>query len=344
MTTELLNTLYVQTQGIELRLEEDSVRIRHPDQPGRRILPLRRVNAIVVYGHVTLSTELLTRCAQDGRTVTWMSRTGRYLGRLDGAVRGNVLLRHAQHQAHDDTETRVAIARQVVAAKVRNSRWIILRAARDATPTPQTAMRARANELAQALTKIPDAADIDALMGYEGNAARLHFEALRHALRPDDGIPPFERRERRPPTDPVNAALSFTYGLLRSLVHGATEQVGLDPYVGYLHGIRPGKPSLALDLMEEFRAPLADRLVLSLFNRRQLRAEHFDALPGGAVNLTDDGRTVLFQAWQELRDKPATHTLAGRDVPTGLLPTMQARLVARHLRGDLPAYLPWTAT
>ncbi|UCM87062.1 type I-C CRISPR-associated endonuclease Cas1c [Streptomyces marincola] len=344
MTTELLNTLYVQTQGTELRLEEDSLRIRVPEQEGRRIVPLRRLDAIVVYGHVTLSSELIARCARDARSITWMSRGGRFEGRLDGAVRGNVLLRHAQHQAHDDAAVRIAIARNVVAAKVRNSRWVILRAARDAKGAAQGAMRATAGELADALPEIAVAPDTDTLMGYEGDAARRHFAAVRHALRPAEGIPPFERRIRRPPTDPVNATLSFVYGLLRGLVHGAAEQIGLDPYVGYLHGIRPAKPALVLDLMEEFRAPLADRLVLTLLNRRQLRPEHFEHLPGGAVRLTEDGRTVVIQAWQEWRQRPWPHTLAGRDVPAGLLPVMQARLLARHLRGDLPAYLPWIAS
>lgn len=134
MTTELLNTLYVQTQGTDLRLEEDSIRVRLPDQPGHRTLPLRRLDAIVVYGHINLSTELITRCAQDARPITWMSRSGRYLGRLDGSVKGNVLLRHAQHQAHANTDIRLAISRNIVAAKIRNSRWVILRAARDAGP------------------------------------------------------------------------------------------------------------------------------------------------------------------------------------------------------------------
>lgn len=344
MTTELLNTLYVQTQGTDLRLEEDSIRVRIPDQTGRKTLPLRRLESIVVYGHINLSTELITRCAQDGRPITWMSRSGRYLARLDGNVKGNVLLRHAQHQAHDNTNTRLAISRNVVAAKIRNSRWIILRAARDATPTTQVCMRTITTQLADTTPQIPDAPDNDTLMGIEGHAARLHFEALRHALRPTEDIPPFERRTRRPPTDPINATLSLTYGLLRGLVHGATEQIGLDPYVGYLHGIRPAKPALVLDLMEEFRAPLADRLVLTLLNRRQLRPKHFQHLPGGAVHLTDEGRSVLIQAWQDWKQQKWQHTLAGREVPAGLLPVMQARLLARHLRGDLPAYLPWTAS
>ncbi|WP_165983923.1 type I-C CRISPR-associated endonuclease Cas1c [Streptomyces sp. YIM 98790] len=343
MTTELLNTLYVQTQGADLRLEEDCVRVRVPEDTGRRTLPLRRLDAIVVYGHVNLSTELITRCAQDARPITWMSRSGRYLGRLDGAVRGNVLLRHAQHQIHDDEDGCLEIARSIVAGKIRNSRWIILRTARDAPRSAQEAMRAAASKLAESLPSTASAPHLDALRGIEGDAARLHFAAFRNALRPAEGIPPFERRARRPPTDPVNALLSFLYGLVRGLVHGATEQVGLDPYVGYLHGIRPGKPALILDLMEEFRPILADRLALTLLNRRQLRVEHFEELPGGAVRLTDDGRSDVLRAWQDWRQQHWQHSIAGRDVPAGLLPVMQARLLARHVRGDLPGYLPWTA-
>ncbi|MDT0444298.1 type I-C CRISPR-associated endonuclease Cas1c [Streptomyces johnsoniae] len=344
MTAELLNTLYVQTQGADLRLEEDSVRVRLPEATTRRVLPLRRIDAIVVYGHVNLSTELITRCAQDARPITWMSGGGRFLGRLDGAVRGNVLLRQAQHRALADESVCLEIARNVVAGKIRNSRWIILRAARDASPSAREAMRVGAATLAEKVDSVASAGDVNTLRGIEGDSARLHFAAFRHALRSAEGIPPFERRVRRPPTDPVNALLSYLYGLVRGMVHGAAEQVGLDPYVGYLHGIRPAKPGLVLDLMEEFRPVLADRLALTLLNRRQLRADHFEKLPGGAVRLTEDGRSVVIQAWQEARQQPWEHGLAGRAVPAGLLPVMQARLLARHLRGDLPGYLPWKAT
>ena len=344
MTTELLNTLYVQTQGADLRLEQDSLRVHLPETPGRKVLPLRRIDSIVLYGHVNLSTELITRCAQDRRPVTWMSRGGRYLARLDGAVQGNVLLRHAQHQLHDDPAARLDIARNMVAGKIRNSRWILLRAARDAEPAARLRIRTYADELATALTTTRNAESLDIAMGIEGNAARAYFTALTYALRPSDGIPPFTHRNRRPPTDPVNALLSFTYGLLRSLVHGAAEQVGLDPHIGYLHGLRPGKPALALDLMEEFRPVLADRFLLTLLNRRQIRSEHFEILSGGAVRLTDDGRTTVLGAWQEWKAQPWEHSIAGRDVPAGLLPVVQARILARHLRGDLPCYLPWTAT
>lgn len=246
MTTELLNTLYIQTQGADLRLEHDTLRIHLPDTPGRRVLPLRRIDGIVLYGHINLSTELITRCAQDNRPITWMTRGGRYMARLDGAVHGNVLLRHAQHRLHDDPAARLDIARNIVAGKIRNSRWILLRAARDAAPAARERIRTTTDTLAQALAQTAEADTLDILMGIEGNAARNYFTALPQAQRPSPDIPAFTHRNRRPPTDPVNALLSFTYGLLRSLVHGAAEQVGLDPYIGFLHGLRPGKPALAL--------------------------------------------------------------------------------------------------
>jgi CRISPR-associated protein Cas1 len=344
MTTELLNTLHVQTQGADLRLDQDTVRIHLPDTPGRKTLPLRRIEAIVVHGHVNISTELLTRCAQDGRTITWLSRTGRFQARLDGPTRGNVLLRHSQHLIHADSGPRFAIARAMVAGKIRNSRWLLLRAARDAAVGPREQLRQVASDLAEMLPGVGEAADLNTVMGIEGDAARRYFAALRHIHKPTDDIPAFIHRARRPPTDPVNALLSFTYGLLRGLVHGATESVGLDPYVGFLHGIRPAKPALALDLMEEFRAVLADRLALTLLNRRELRGEHFEHLPGGAVHLNEDGRKIVLAAWHEYREQTWEHPIAGRSVPAGLLPAVQARILARHLRGDFPGYLPWSAS
>ncbi|UGQ14970.1 type I-C CRISPR-associated endonuclease Cas1c [Yinghuangia sp. ASG 101] len=343
MPTEILNTLYVQTQGASLHLDQDTVRIVLPDTPGRRTLPLRRIEGIVVYGHVNLSTELITRCADDRRPITWMTRGGRFSARLHGPAHGNVLLRHAQHVTHERLDQRTDIARAMVAGKIRNSRRVLLRSARDATGTEQTALRAAAEDLADALPQLPDAPGLNEVMGIEGNAARTYFAAMPALLRgADKDIPPFTGRNRRPPTDPANALFSFTYGLLRNLVHGATEQVGLDPYLGFLHGIRPGKPALVLDLMEEFRPLFADRLALTLLNRRTLRVKHFEALPGGAWQLTEDGRRIVFEAWQDFRRQEWEHPIAGRTVAAGLLPVMQARILARHLRGELPGYLPWT--
>jgi CRISPR-associated protein Cas1 len=333
MTAELLNTLYVQTQGAGLYLAHDTVRIAGPDGAGRQALPLRRLEAIIVYGHVSVTSELLARCAADGRPVVWMSQSGRFLARADGPVRGNVLLRHAQHLASADSARRLAIARGCVAGKIQNSRRVLLRGARDADPARQRAVREIAERVGALLPTARDASGLDELLGTEGQAARLYYQGFGLLLRPGLEIPPFTLRTRRPPTDPVNALLSFLYGLLRTHIHGAAEQVGLDPYVGFLHGLRPAKPALALDLMEEYRAVFADRLALTLLNRRQVQRDHFEDLPGGAVRLTDDGRTAVLTAWQQSK--------LGRRVPATLLPAVQARILARHIRAELPSYVPW---
>jgi CRISPR-associated protein Cas1 len=270
-----------------------------------------------------------------------MSRSGRFVARVDGPVQGNVLLRHAQHLAHADPGGRLAIARCCVAGKVQNSRQMILRSARDAEPRRQAELRDIADELAAVIPGLQDIAGIDELLGVEGNAARLYYRGFAALLRSAEGIPPFTLRTKRPPTDPVNAVLSFVYGLLRTSIQGSAEEVGLDPYVGFLHGLRPGKPALALDLMEEYRPVFADRLTLTLFNRRQLQASHFEELPGGAVRLTEEGRKIILTEWQQSRLREWPHTLLGRAVPAALLPSVQARLLARHLRGELPSYMPW---
>ncbi|MGA4545147.1 type I-C CRISPR-associated endonuclease Cas1c [Uniformispora flossi] len=342
MPTEILNILYVQTQGASLHLDEDSVRVVLPDTPGRKTLPLRRIDSIVVYGHINLSTELITRCADDARPIIWMTQGGRFTARLHGPTSGNILLRHAQHQLHNDPAASLNIARACVAGKIRNSRRVLLRAGRDATGPAQADLRAAAQQLAEAIPRLPNADRLDKLLMLERQAADGYFAALPAALRPNPEFPPFTGRTRRPATDPTNALFSFLYGLLRSLALGAAEQVGLDPHLGYLHGMRPGQPGLVLDFMEEFRPVLADRLALTLLNRRELRMRHFTELLGGTWELTDDGRKIVFEGWQDLRRQEWEHHIAGQPVSGGLLPVLQARILARHLRGELPAYLPWT--
>ena len=339
--TELLNTLYVQTQGAGLYLDHDTVRVAGPDGTGRQSLPLSRLDSIIAYGHVTISSELLTRCAGDGRAVVWMSLSGRFLARADGPVRGNVLLRHAQHLACADPARRIPIARCCVAGKIQNSRQVLLRSARDISGPRQMDVREIADKVADLLAMVRDAVSIDELLGAEGQAARLYYQGFALLLRAGPEMPPFTLRTKRPPTDPVNALLSFLYGLLRTHIHGAAEQVGLDPYVGFLHGVRPAKPALALDLMEEYRPVFADRLTLTLLNRRQLQRRHFENLPGGAVRLTDDGRKTVLTEWQRAKQREWPHRLIGRRVPASLLPAVQARILARHIRGELPSYVPW---
>lgn len=338
--TELLNTLYVQTPGTHLHLDGDTVRVVHPEQSGRRLLPLVRLDHLVLFSGVTITDELLLRCADDGKSVSWLTGMGRFRARAAGPTAGNPLLRQAQHRAADTSTQRLTIASAMIAGKIHNSRQVLLRAARDASGHRQTALRASAELLAQRLDLLRAAATVDEILGVEGIAARDYFAALPYLLNQKQW--PVAGRNKRPPTDPVNCLLSFLYGLLRVAVHGALEQVGLDPYVGLLHGVRPGKPALALDLMEEFRPLLADRLALTLLNRREVTADDFERLPNGAYRLTDDGRKTVLAAWQESRRRSWPHAQLKREVEAGVLPLVQARLLARHLRGDQPTYRPWT--
>jgi CRISPR-associated protein Cas1 len=341
LATELLHSLYVTTPGTSLHLDNDSVRIYHPDQPQVRRLPLVRIDHIVAFGGVTITDDLMHRCTADHRSVTWLTGTGRFLARACGPLAGNPHLRVAQHDHHRDSELRLNLAACFVAGKLKNSRQVLLRAARDATEPRQTALRETAAICAEATGQLQYAASINAVMGIEGHAARRYVAAWRHLLSAHAGIAAPSARSSRPPTDPLNAALSFGYGLLRVAVHGALEQVGLDPYIGFLHGIRPGKPALALDVMEEFRAELVDRVVFTAFNQRKLTARHFQELPGGAYQMTDDGRHTFLNLWSDARSQTRRHHLLGTQAPSALLPLIQARILARYLRGDIPQYLPW---
>ena len=337
--SELLNTMYVTTPGTSLHLDGDAMRVVHPERPGRHLVPLVRVDHVVAWNGVDLSDDLLHRCAADGRSVTWVTRNGRFLGRVSGPQTGNPLLRLAHFRAYEDRDRRLTIARSMVAGKLHNYRQLLLRAARDATGSRQDRLRDIADKHGTALGELATAGTLSEVLGMEGRAARDYFQGL-------DMLAPGVAggRTRRPPMDPVNCLLSFGYGMLRVAVHGALEQVGLDPYLGYLHGVRSGKPALALDLMEEFRPLLVDRLVLTLVNRGQLGQGHTESLPGGSVQLTDDGRRFFLEQWSMARDRTWPHAALGRDVAAALLPLLQARLLARHLRGGSDTYQPWTVT
>jgi len=339
--TELLRTLYVTTPGTRLHLDNDALRIYHPVQPQARRLPLVRIDHIVAFGGITITDDLMHRCAADRRSVTWLTGAGRFLARVSGPQAGNPHLRLSQHDHHRDGELRLKLAACFVAGKLKNARQVLLRAARDATGTRQTSLRETAVICAEAIGQLPFADSINAVMGIEGHAARRYVAAWRHLLSTHADIVAPAARSSRPATDPLNAALSFGYGLMRVAVHGALEQVGLDPYIGFLHGIRPGKPALALDLMEEFRAELVDRVVFTAFNQRKLAARHFQKLPGGAHELTDDGRRAFLSLWSDARTQTRRHHLLGTQVPSALLTLIQARILARYLRGDISRYVSW---
>jgi CRISP-associated protein Cas1 len=339
---EVLNTLYASTTGASLHLDGDAVRIYHPDQTGRRLLPLPRIDHIVVFRGTTITDDLLQRCASDGRTVTWLTGSGRFLARVTGPQKGPVSNRLAQYDAHRDPVHRFALGRCLVAAKLQNTRRLLLRAGRDATGTRQAALRATAATVAESLAALTGVDTLTAIMGVEGHAARRYVSAWRDLLTDHGQVPAPTHRSSRPPTDPVNAALSFGYGLLRVAVHGAIEQVGLDPHLGYLHGHRAAKPALALDLMESYRALLVDRVVFTAFNQRQLIMTHFETTPGGAVRLTGDGRRAFLSIWSAARDRTWPHPAAKSQVPAALIPLLDARILVRHLRGDTRHYVPWT--
>jgi CRISPR-associated protein Cas1 len=300
-----------------------------------------RIDHIVLFAGTTITDDLLLRCADDGRSVTWLTGAGRFRARVVGPTTGNPLLRQAQHRAVDAPEHRLTLARALVAGKIHNTRQLLLRAARDATDNRQAALRAAAQTQAERLALLPASNSANEVLGVEGIAARDYFTLLPTLV--DARWKP-AGRNKRPPTDPVNCLLSFLYGMLRVAVHGAVEHVGLDPYVGFLHGVRSGKPALALDLMEEFRPLLADRLAFTLLNRGELGTNDFEKLPNGAVRLTDTARKTVLNSWQHSRQRTWRHAQLNRDIPAALLPLVQARLLARHLRNDLDSYQPWTVT
>jgi CRISPR-associated protein Cas1 len=339
---KLLNTVYVTTEGAALHKEGEAL-LAQVDGVEKTRVPLHMLSSIVVFGAVLVTPALIATCAERGITVAFMGRNGRFQARVEGPVSGNVLLRREQYRRADTAED---IVRSVVMGKVANQRAVIRRALRDygaeMDPPMRVALETAVDRMAQILRKVQVAvASVNELRGFEGEAAMLYFAIFDHLIRTPDKELRWTARSRRPPLDAMNALLSFLYTLLTHDCRSACEAVGLDPAVGFLHRDRPGRPSLALDLMEELRAPLADRLALSLVNRRQLRAGDFQKMEGGAVLLTDDARRTVLTAWQDRKREERLHPFLQEKAPFGLVPYLQAQLLARHLRGDIDAYPPW---
>lgn len=347
----LLNTLYVTTQGAYLSKEGEAVRVEVGGELKLR-LPMHTLASVVCFGQVSCSPFLLGALAERGIAVAYLTEHGRFLASVHGNTSGNVLLRREQYRAADGGERSAAIARNIVLAKVANSRNVLLRAAREAGQggdgeATSNGLPEAAERLASSLRELErerflaQGGTVDSVRGIEGDAARAYFGVFDALLATGDEALRFRGRTRRPPLDPVNAVLSFVYTLLVHDVRGACESVGLDPAVGFLHRDRPGRPSLALDLMEELRPHLADRLVLSMFNRRQLQAKNFEHQESGAVTLEADARKRVLVAYQERKQEEVLHPFLNERVPIGLIPFVQARLLARHLRGDLDGYPPY---
>jgi len=333
---KLLNTLFVTTQGAYLAQDGETVVVRREQEVLLRV-PIHSLSGIVCFGRVSASPPLMGLCAERQVLISFLTESGRFLGRVSGPVTGNVLLRRRQYRVADDPRQAAVIARAIVVAKVANCRTVLLRANRE-SPTRCPELEGAAEALAQILDRLERTdLDLDSLRGIEGEAARKYFDVFDRLIVNRDGFY-FRGRSRRPPLDPVNALLSFVYTLLVHDVTSALESNGLDPYVGFLHADRPGRPGLALDLMEEFRPILADRLVLSLINRRQVRAGGFQTTESGAVLMDEATRREVLAAWQKRKQEEVQHPFIGESAPLGLFPHLQALLLARHLRGDLDAY------
>lgn len=337
----LLNTLYVTTEGAYLRKDGETVAVEI-DGAVRARMPAHRLGQIVLFGETTLSRDMMAFAAGAGISVAWLTYAGKLAARVEGPQTGNVLLRRAQHDATRDGHAALPVARAVVAAKVANQRALLRRHLRDYPASPGADMVEEAQRrLADAARLALSAPDLDVLRGQEGEAAQAYWSVFPHLIRNDDPAFVFAGRNRRPPRDAVNAVLSFLYALAALDARAACESHGLDPQMGFLHRDRPGRMSLALDLMEEVRAPLCDRVCLSLVNRRQLKPSDLRQEETGAVLLSDEGRRAVLAVWQERKRTELRHPWLGERIPLGLVLNVQAQILARHLRGDVDAYPGW---
>lgn len=339
---KLLNTVYVTTEGAALKKDGENL-VAEVEGAEKARVPLHMLSSVVAFGPILISPALIGICAERGITIALLDRIGRFQARIEGPVSGNVLLRRAQYRMADSAED---VVRSLVIGKVANQRTVIRRALRDyggeMEPADRAALESATDRMAMILRRVQlSDGNIDEMRGSEGEAANLYFAVFDHLIRSPDPELRWTARSRRPPLDAMNALLSFLYTLLTHDCRSAAEAVGLDPAVGFLHRDRPGRPSLALDLMEELRAPLADRLALSLVNRRQLRAADFRRVESGAVLLSDDARKLVLTAWQERKREERLHPFLQEKAPFGLVPYLQAQMLARHLRGDIDAYPPW---
>jgi CRISPR-associated protein Cas1 len=335
---QLLNTLYVTTQGAYLAKDGETVAVRVEQETKLRV-PIHTLSGIVCFGQVSCSPFLMGLCGESGVALSFLTEHGRFLAHVRGPVSGNVLLRREQYRWADRPERAAAVARSVVLAKIANCRTVLLRALRDRAEADGTEeLEHAARRLGRLLETVEGATQVEEIRGHEGDAARVYFGVFGRLI----GVPEeeffFRGRNRRPPLDNMNALLSFVYTLLTHDMTGALEGVGLDPAVGYLHVDRPGRPSLALDLVEELRPVIADRLALSLVNRRQVQASGFRRTESGGVVMDDATRKEVLVAYQKRKQEEIQHPFLQERVAFGLVPHLQAMLLARFIRGDLDGY------
>lgn len=339
-----LNTVYVTTDGAWLRKDGENI-VMEVEGETRARLPAHMLESLVCFGRVLVSPPLLGYCMQKGISVCHLSPNGKFLARVEGAVSGNVLLRREQYRRTDDNSSCAAIVRSILIGKIHNQRAVVSRGLRDygnELPEPARSALTHADKRLKRIgERLLIERQADVMRGLEGEAAQVYFGVFDHLIRTPDNAMRFGGRSRRPPTDATNALLSFLYTLLTHDCRSALETVGLDPAVGFLHRDRPGRPSLALDLVEEFRPLLGDRLALSLINRKQVSSRDFTHLDNGAVLLKESARKTVLTAYQERKRKELHHVFLGEKIEIGLFAAIQSQLLARHLRGDLDGYPPF---
>jgi len=335
---KLLNTLHVTTQGAYLHRDGETISVKIGNEVRLR-LPIHTIESLVCYGQVTCSSFVLGLCSERGVGVSLLTEHGRFLARVTGPVSGNVLLRRQQFRAADSPAAALPIVTAILAAKIANCRLVLLRGARETNDEDRRIrLRDKADHLGHMGAAAAVATSIDEARGYEGVSAQDYFSTFNDLIGGEREEFRFKGRSRRPPLDRTNAMLSFVYALLRHDIESALESVGLDPAVGFLHTDRPGRPSLALDMMEEMRPHLADRLVVSLINRHQIQPSGFTIEDGGGVAMDDATRKTVITAWQQRKQEEVEHPFLKETIPIGLIPYVQALLLARHLRGGLDAY------
>ena len=335
-----LNTVYVTTPGAYLSLEGEAILVK-ADGGVKGRLPMHMLESIVCFGHVGVSPPLMFAACERGICIAWFTEHGRFQARVGGPVSGNILLRKAQYRSSEEHTRKAQIARSFVIGKIANCRAVLQRNARDHPEKAGSEAKEAVDALSGSLRCASECTDVDTLRGVEGMAANYYYGVFDGMIHVDEDSLRFRNRSRRPPLDRVNALLSFIYTMLVHDCVSALEGVGLDPQAGYLHADRPGRPSLALDLMEEFRSFVADRLVLSLINRRQVTPTGFTVTETGAVLMDDDTRKTVLVGYQDRKNEELRHPFLEEQVTVGMLPHLQARLLARHLRGDLDAYPPF---
>ena len=335
---KLLNTLYVTSENSYLALDGENVVVLDDKTEIGRV-PLHNLEGIVSFGYRGTSPALMGACADRNVSLCYLTPQGKFLARVSGKTRGNVLLRQQQFASSRDEKTSLEIAQNCILGKVYNARWVLERAIRDHPLQIDTAQVKEAPcFLKNSLEYIQNAQSKEQLRGYEGEAASVYFGVFDQLILQQKKDFVFQGRNKRPPLDNVNALLSFVYTLLTNHITSALESVGLDPYVGYLHTERPGRASLSLDLIEELRAVLADRFVLSLINKKIINGKNFSKKENGAVLMSDELRKKVLSEWQNKKKEMITHPYLQEKIEWGMVPYVQAMLLARYLRGDLDSY------